>query len=128
MTPTGCDGRMYAGMSISRPPMLMWMTSSFLMPSVSASRERWSLLFRRRLANVWTADAGLTHRTSRYSQASTPRKERLVELSLAATRDLRSGWSVAADYRWSDNDSNVAQFAYEAQRIALSLSRSFERL
>jgi hypothetical protein len=97
-------------------------------PGVSAARERWSLLFRRRLASVWTADAALTHRTSRYSEATTPRKERLVELSLAATRDLPSGWSVGADYRWSDNDSNVEQFAYEAQRVALSLSRSFERL
>jgi uncharacterized protein (PEP-CTERM system associated) len=97
-------------------------------PGVSAERERWSLLFRRRLSNVWTADAALTHRTSRYAEASTPRTERLVELSLAATRDLRSGWSVGADYRWSDNDSNVSQFAYEAQRVALSLSRSFERL
>jgi hypothetical protein len=97
-------------------------------PGVSAERERWSLLFRRRVSSLWTADAALTHRTSRYAEASTPRTERLVELSLAATRDLRSGWSVGADYRWSDNDSNVSQFAYEAQRVALSLSRSFERL
>lgn len=97
-------------------------------PGVSASRERWTLLYRRRLSNVWTGDAALAHRTSRYDEASTPRKERLLELSVAATRELGSGWSVGADYRWSDNDSNVAQFAYEAQRVALSLSRSFDRL
>jgi hypothetical protein len=95
-------------------------------PSVSASRKRWSLVYRWRLSSTWTADAALAYRTSRYSEATVPRTEDLLELSFAASRELSSGWTLGADYRWSDNDSTVTEFAYEAQRVALSLSRSFD--
>jgi tetratricopeptide (TPR) repeat protein len=95
-------------------------------PGVSASRQRWSVAYRRRLSAAWTADAALYHRTSRYDEASVPRKERLLELSLAARRDVRRGWTLGADYRWFDNDSTVDLFSYDGQRVTVSLSRSFD--
>jgi opacity protein-like surface antigen len=92
---------------------------------VSASRERWSLSYRWTLPAEWSADAGLLHRTSRYSDASVPRKERLLEASFAAYRELSVGWTLNAAYRWSNNDSTVGAFSYDAQRVVLGLSRSF---
>jgi tetratricopeptide (TPR) repeat protein len=96
-------------------------------PGITASRDRWSVFYQRRLSRLWTADALLAYRTSRYDEASVPREERLVELSLAVRRDLRSGWTLSADYRWSDNDSTDDEFSYDGQRLALGLSRSFDR-
>ena len=94
-------------------------------PGVSPSRQRWSVTYQWPLSAAWTADAGLVHRTSRYGGASVPREERLVALSFALRRDLRVGWTLAADYRWSDNDSTVEAFSYDGQRVAVSLSRTF---
>jgi hypothetical protein len=34
---------------------------------------------------------------------------------------------LSADYRWSDNDSTDDEFSYDGQRVALGLSRSFDR-
>ena len=92
---------------------------------VSASRQRWSVAYQWSLPAEWTADAALTRRTSRYSDASVPRKERLLDVSFAANRELSIGWMLGASYRWSDNDSSVDAFSYEGQRVGLGLSRSF---
>ncbi len=92
---------------------------------VSASRQRWSATYQWQLPAQWSADVGLMHRKSRYRDASLPREERLLVLSFGARRNLSVGWSLAADYRWSDNDSSVAAFSYDAQRVSLGLSRSF---
>jgi tetratricopeptide (TPR) repeat protein len=94
-------------------------------PGVSPSRQRWSVLVRRELAGDWTADALLSYRESRYREASVPREERLVEMSLAARRDLRMGWTLIAEYRWSDNDSTVPAFSYGGRRLTLGLGRGF---
>jgi len=94
-------------------------------PGVSPSRERWSVVYQRRLSENWTADAAFAHRTSRYSAASVPREERLLELSLSARRELRGNWILGVEYQWFDNDSTAAEFTYDGQRIALGLSRSF---
>jgi hypothetical protein len=94
-------------------------------PGVSASRQRWSVTYQWQLPAQWTADVGLVHRKSRYRDASLPREERLLVLSFGARRDLQIGWALAADYRWSDNDSTVDAFSYDAQRVSLGLSRSF---
>jgi tetratricopeptide (TPR) repeat protein len=111
------DGRLRAGYDLERTDRAD--------PGVSAARERWSLSYRWTLPAEWSADVALMHRTSRYRDASVPRKERLLEASLAAYRELRIGWTLNTTYRWSDNDSTVAAFSYDAQRIALGLSRSF---
>lgn len=94
-------------------------------PGVSASRQRWSLSYLRPVGNAWTTTLGVAHRTSRYGEASVPREERLLELSLGARRELAIGWALSADYRWSDNDSSVDAFSYDGQRVSLGLSRSF---
>jgi tetratricopeptide (TPR) repeat protein len=93
--------------------------------SVSASRQRWSVAYRGQFAREWTADAALYHRTSRYDEALVPRTERLLEASFAVGRELWNEWTLTAEYRWSDNDSNVSTYSYDAQRVAASLSRSF---
>ncbi|HUQ50796.1 MAG TPA: hypothetical protein VM692_01160 [Gammaproteobacteria bacterium] len=92
---------------------------------VSAARQRWSVAYSWSLPAEWTADAALTQRTSRYSQASVPRTERLSDVSFTANRELPMGWTLSPSYRWSNNDSSVKAFSYEGQRVALGLSRSF---
>lgn len=94
-------------------------------PGVSPSRERWSIVYQRRLSENWAADAAFAHRTSRYSTASVPRDERLLELSFAARRELRGNWTLGVEYQWFDNDSTADEFTYDGQRVALGLSRNF---
>ena len=94
-------------------------------PGVSASRQRWSLSYLRPLSGAWTTTMGLAHRKSRYSQATVPREERLLEVSFGARRELEIDWTVSADYRWSDNDSTVEAFSYDGQRVSVGMSRSF---
>jgi hypothetical protein len=92
---------------------------------VSPSRQRWTVGYQRAVSAVWTADAALAHRTSRYRHAAIPREERLLELSFGARRDLAVGWALSADYRWSDNDSTIGDYSYDGQRVAVGLSRTF---
>ena len=94
-------------------------------PGVSPDRERWSVVYQRRLSDTWSADAMFAHRTSRYSAASVPREESLLELSLAARREVGRRWVLGVEYQWFDNDSTADEFAYDGQRVALGLSRSF---
>jgi tetratricopeptide repeat protein len=94
-------------------------------PGVSPSRERLSIFYQRRLSQTWSADAAAAYRTSRYSAASVPRKEQLLELTLAARRALGREWTLGVEYQWFDNDSTVEDFAYDGQRFAIGLSRSF---
>jgi len=94
-------------------------------PGVSPSRERWSFLYQRPLLQMWRADVALAHRTSRYGEASVPREERLLELSLAARRDVGANWTLGVEYRSFDNDSTDDEFSYDGQRVSLGFSRDF---
>jgi hypothetical protein len=94
-------------------------------PGVSPSRERLGVVYQRRLSAAWSADAAVVYRTSRYSAASVPREEQLLELTFAARRALKSAWTLGVEYQWFDNDSTVEDFAYDGQRFALGFSRSF---
>jgi hypothetical protein len=94
-------------------------------PGVSPSRERWSVGYQRRLSATWEADAALAWRVSRYQETSTPREEELTQVTLAARRDLRAGWSLNAEYAWSDNDSTVPLYSYDAQRVTVGVGRGF---
>jgi hypothetical protein len=94
-------------------------------PGVSPTRERWSLVYQRALSATWSVDTAFAHRTSRYEQASVPREERLLELSLAARREIGGSWVLGAEYQWFDNDATVDVYTYEGQRVVLGLSRSF---
>ena len=94
-------------------------------PGVSASRQRWSLSYQRRLFGAWSADTLWAHRTSRYRDASVPREEKLTAVTIAGRRQLRSDWTFSAEYRWSHNDSNVEAFSYDGRRFAVGLARGF---
>jgi hypothetical protein len=94
-------------------------------PGVSPERERLALVYQRRLSEEWSADASAAHRTSQYKEASVPREERLLELSLAARRLLGRDWTFGVEYQWFDNNSTVEDFSYDGQRFALGFSRSF---
>jgi hypothetical protein len=94
-------------------------------PSVSPERDKLMLGWARRLTGRWFTDGTLSYRTSHYDNLTAPRKEQLVELAFAARRELPSNWLLNADYRWDDNDSNVAQFKYTSRRVTLGVSRAF---
>jgi len=94
-------------------------------PGVSPSRERWSVTYQRPFSDRWTADAAFSYRTSRYTEATVPREERLHEASLAARRALRGSWTLGIEYQWFDNDSTAEEFTYDGQRLVFGLSRSF---
>jgi hypothetical protein len=94
-------------------------------PGVTSSRERWSFFYQHPLSEAWIVEAAFAHRTSRYEDASMPREERLLELSLAARRRISRHWLVNVDYQSFDNDSTVDDFTYDGQRIVLGLSRTF---
>jgi tetratricopeptide (TPR) repeat protein len=94
-------------------------------PGVSPTRERWSIVYQRPLAQDWNIDTAFSYRTSRYSEAGVPRDERLQEASLAVRRDLRGDWALGVEYQWFDNNSTAEEFTYDGQRIVLGLSRSF---
>jgi len=94
-------------------------------PGVSPERERLAVIYQRRLSETWSADASAAHRTSRYSDATVPREERLLELSLAARRRLGRDWTFGVEYQWFDNDSTDEDFSYDGQRYVLGFSRSF---
>ena len=94
-------------------------------PGVSPERERLAVIYQRRLSETWSADASAAHRTSRYSDATVPREERLLELSLGARRLLGRAWALGVEYQWFDNDSTVEDFSYDGQRFVLGFSRTF---
>ena len=94
-------------------------------PGVSPSRERLGFVYQRRLSATWSVDAAGAHRTSRYSAATVPRKEQLLEFTFGARRALGREWTLGLEYQWFDNDSTVEDFTYDGQRFALGLSRSF---
>ena len=94
-------------------------------PGVTSSRERWSVFYQRPLSEIWSVEAGFSHRTSDYDEATTPREEKLLELSLAVRRQLSRYWVLNVDYQSFDNDSTVTEFTYDGQRVVLGLSRSF---
>lgn len=94
-------------------------------PGVSPSRERLGLVYQRRLSAAWSTDAAVTYRTSSYSAASVPREEQLLELTFVVRRALGPNWTVGLEYQSFDNDSTVEDFAYDGQRFAFGLSRSF---
>jgi tetratricopeptide (TPR) repeat protein len=90
----------------------------------SARRQRLTLAYRRDVAADWSIGAAMSYRASRYDRATGP-DERLQELRLDARRALGNDWSVTAGYRRSSNDSDLASFSYDANRISLSIGKDF---
>jgi hypothetical protein len=44
---------------------------------------------------------------------------------VSARRALGHDWAFTVDYRRSDNDADLPEFAYAADRIAVGISRAF---
>jgi tetratricopeptide (TPR) repeat protein len=94
-------------------------------PSVSPERSRIAFTYARRVSETWSLDGGVSYRSSTYGDLLIPRDERLKEITAGARRELASGWLLTTEYRWADNDSDVARYSYRSNRIGLAFSRSF---
>jgi len=92
--------------------------------SVSPDRDRLVLNLQRG-AGQWSLEGTLAYRQSDYDDLTAPRHERLTEVGAAARRNLTKGWLFGAEYRFADNDSNVAEFSYRSHRVSLSIGRGF---
>ena len=93
--------------------------------SVSPSRDRLQVGYARELNERWSLDTTVAYRKSDYDDLATPRHERLTEVGAAAHRILMRGWLLRTEYRFADNDSNIAQFSYSSHRLTLAIGRSF---
>ena len=94
-------------------------------PGVSPDRDRVAFSASQRVGGHWVVDGALAYRSSRYGDLAVPRRERLVELSAGARRELSAGWLLNIDYRLADNESNIALFGYTSHRITAGVSRTF---
>jgi tetratricopeptide (TPR) repeat protein len=92
-------------------------------PSVSSTRQRISLGYRRGLGADWSVEGAIAYRLSRYDRPSGD--ERLTEVLASVRRTLGRDWSLMLDYRHSDNDADLSDFTYTADRFALGISRTF---
>jgi hypothetical protein len=93
-------------------------------PTVSSERTRVLLRYARSLGAMWDVEGGAAYRWSTYERPTGP-DERLAEVFASARRLLMHGWAFTVDYRHSNNDADLAEFSYDADRIALSISRVF---
>lgn len=93
--------------------------------SVSPTRKRLSLDWRRRLGANWEAALGLRHRRSEYDELAAPRKEDLGEIWLDLARDLGRSWQVKGGLHVSDNDATDPLYSYEREVLSLGLRKVF---
>jgi hypothetical protein len=92
--------------------------------SVSSTRQRWFMNYRRGLRADWSVEGFASYRLSRYDRPDGP-DERLSEVGATARRELARDWLVSATYRYSSNDADLPEFTYSADRIALSIGKLF---
>jgi len=92
-------------------------------PSVSSTRRRAMLDYRRGLGPDWSLDGAVAYRLSSYDRPSGD--ERLTEVFASARRLLGHDWAFTVDYRHSNNDADLPEFTYSADRIAVGVSRVF---
>jgi len=93
--------------------------------TVAPERHGLSVLYRRRLSSGWSGEAGYAYRSSRYEDLATPRDEDWSSVSVTVIRELASGWQLLLRHESSDNDSNDALYAYDRQRLAVSIGKVF---
>jgi hypothetical protein len=94
-------------------------------PSVSPERGRIALNFARRVQERWSVEGLLAYRQSGYDELAVPRDEQLVEIAAVVRRELSAAWLLNVEYRWADNDADVAQYSYTSNRFSVGVSRSF---
>jgi hypothetical protein len=93
--------------------------------NVSADRGKVTVGYTGRLVSTWQVGARVSHRASRYDRVLGP-DERLLEMTLGATRDLARSWRFSAEYTHWDNDADLDQFSYTSNRVTLRLGRSLD--
>jgi hypothetical protein len=91
--------------------------------NVSSTRRRLVLGYRRGLGADWSLEGAIAYRLTSYERPSGD--ERLTELLVNARRALGHDWAFTVDYRHSNNDADLPEFTYAADRIALGVSRAF---
>jgi hypothetical protein len=69
--------------------------------------------------------AELSLRHSDYDELSEPRDEDLAEIAIVFARQLSKNWQLTGEYRYSNNESNISEFAYQRHRATFSLNRIF---
>jgi hypothetical protein len=92
---------------------------------VSPERQRLALRYGRAITERWSLDATIAYRDSDFDALAAPREERLREAIATVRRGLARGWALSAQYRFADNESNVAQFNYTSNRVSLALGKVF---
>lgn len=92
-------------------------------PAVSADRDRFALDYEHYLPGNWSVETGVVVRASRYELRA--REEDLLELNLAALKQLQAGWLVRAELGWADNDATVESLAYERTRLGVGIAKLF---
>jgi len=91
--------------------------------SVSSTRRRVVLGYRRGVGADWSLEGAVAYRRTSYDKPSGD--ERLTEVLVSARRALGHDWAFTVDYRRSDNDADLTEFTYSADRIAVGISRAF---
>jgi len=92
---------------------------------VSPTRNRIWVGYRHTAAMRWTAEAQLALRLSNYDDLTIPREEDLVDITVGYMRRFDRGWELGGRYRWSDNDTDVAPYAYSRSRLSLEVTKNF---
>jgi tetratricopeptide (TPR) repeat protein len=93
--------------------------------SVSPTRHGLRAVYQRRIDANWTVGAELSLRHSDYDELSEPRDEDLAEIAIVFARQLSKNWQLTGEYRYSNNESNISEFAYQRHRATFSLNRLF---
>ncbi len=102
-----------------------WEDNDRAAASVSATRNRLTLRWRRRLGARWETTLGIRHRQSDYDELAVPRTEKLGELDLELARDIGRGWQLAGRARIADNDASDPVYSYEREVFSVGLGKVF---
>lgn len=92
---------------------------------VSAERDWYRLSWRQRWGRDWTADFLLEFRDSDYAALTTPRHEQRYQTGLRVLRALGPDWSIAIEYRYTNNDASDATYTYTRHRFSFGASWLF---
>ena len=92
---------------------------------VSAERDWYRLSWRRRLGSDWTGDLLLEYRDSDYPVLTTPRQEQRYQTGVRITRALGADWSIAIEYRYTNNDASDATYTYTRHRLSFGVGWLF---
>lgn len=103
--------------------------------SDSPTRNRFYSRFNLHLTDQVSTQLALSYGNSLYGEPDTittgntttalTRHDQLYDASVGARYELNRGWSVGLEYRYLRNESNIPSYAYESNRVTLSLEILF---